>query len=77
MIHIPSCAVVTTPIDGRVRRLAPVDAMVERGQVVATVAGFRGDQALIAPTRGRVGGALADPSQAVVAGEGVLWLSRH
>lgn len=77
MIPIPSCAVVTTPVDGRVRRLAPVDAVVERGEIVATVSGARGDRLLAAPTRGRVGGALADTSQAVMAGEGVLWLSRH
>lgn len=77
MIPIPSCSVVTTPVDGRVRRLVAVDTVVERGEVVGSVDGARGAATLTAPTRGRVGGALADERQSVTAGEGVLWLSRH
>ncbi len=76
MIPIPSCSVVTTTVDGRVRRLHDVDAIVERGEVVATVEGARGHAQLFAPARGRVGGALAATNQLVMAGEGVLWLSR-
>jgi biotin carboxyl carrier protein len=77
MIPIPSCAVVTSSVDGRVRRLHDVDVVVERGEVVATIEGPRGAAQLVAPARGRVGGALAATNQLVSAGEGVLWLSRH
>lgn len=76
MIPIPACAVVTTPVDGRVRRLAPVDTPVRAGEVVATVEGARGARDIVAPASGRVAGALAGMSQAVAAGEGVLWLAR-
>lgn len=76
MIPIPSCAVVTTPVDGRVRRLADDDTLVAAGEVVGTVEGVRGAREIVAPTRGRVGGALAGMSQPVAAGEGVLWLTR-
>ncbi len=76
MIPIPSCAVVTASVDGRVRRLHDVDAIVERGEVVATIEGARGQAQLTAPARGRVGGALAATDQLVSAGEGVLWLAR-
>lgn len=76
MIHIPACSVATAPADGRVRRLADVDTSVDAGDVVAVVETSRGSREVTAPSRGRVGGALADPAQLVTAGEGVLWLSR-
>jgi predicted deacylase len=76
MIPIPACAVVTTPVDGRVRDLAPLDRAVRAGDVVATVASAGGSAELVAPTSGRIAGALADPAQAVIAGEAVLWLER-
>ncbi len=77
MIPIPFCAVVTTPVDGRVRRLVADDTVVRVGDVVATVDSARGSLDLVATTAGTVGGPLADPSQPVTAGEGVLWLSRR
>lgn len=76
MIIIPACAVATTPADGRVRRLAPPATAVRRGDVVATVESPAGTTEVTAPADGTVGGSLADPSQPVSAGEGVLWLSR-
>lgn len=76
MIPIPSCAVVTATADGRVHRLADVDTIVRRGDVVAQIEGARGVMDLTAPVPGRVAGALADPRQAVTTGEGVLWLAR-
>lgn len=76
MIPIPSCAIVTTPVDGRVRRLLADDTRVRAGDVVATVDSARGSLELVATASGTVGGPLADPSQPVTAGEGVLWLSR-
>lgn len=76
MIHIPACAVATAPADGRVRRLAEVDTPVDRGDVVAVLETSGGQREVTAPSRGRVAGALARPTQPVTAGEGVLWLSR-
>jgi biotin carboxyl carrier protein len=77
VIPIPSCAVVTTPVDGRVRRLVAADTLVRAGDVVGTVESPRGSHDLVAVAAGTVGGSLAAPSQAVTAGEGVLWLSRR
>ena len=76
MIPIPACTVVTSPVDGRVRRLVADGALVGAGDVVATVDGARGAAQLRAPTPGRVGGALAGSAQPVTAGEGVVWLAR-
>lgn len=76
MIPIPACTVVTSPVAGRVRRLVAADTPVRPGDVVATVEGARGALELTAPAGGRVGGALTSASQAVTAGEGVLWLAR-
>lgn len=76
MIPIPACSVVTTPVDGRVRRLVDADTTVRRGDVVATVDSARGATPIVAPSSGRVGGALAATSQTVTAGDGVLWLAR-
>lgn len=73
---VPACAVVTAPDDGRVHRVADPDHPVRAGDVVAVLDGPRGRTELTSPVKGRVGGALAEPSQAVTAGEGVLWLSR-
>lgn len=77
MIYVPPCAVATAPTSGRVHRLADVDTSVRRGDVVAVLDTDGGRCEITAPSRGRVGGALADPAQAVIAGEGVLWLSRR
>lgn len=77
MIPIPSCAVITTPVDGRVRRLIAIDTPVRVGDVVGTVDSARGPRELVATSAGTVGGSLADPTQAVSAGEGVVWLSRR
>lgn len=77
MIPIPSCAVVTSPVDGRVRRLVAPDTAVRPGDVVGEVDGTGGRRDLVAATRGVVGGALAGSRQHVAAGEGVLWLSRR
>jgi biotin carboxyl carrier protein len=77
VIPIPSCAVVTTPVDGRVRRMLASDTAVRAGDVVATVDSARGARDLIAIAAGTVGGSLADPTQLVAAGEGVVWLSRR
>lgn len=76
MIPIPSMALATSPVDGRVRRLADVDTEVSRGDVVAVVSGARGDATVTAPVAGRVGGPLTDRDQPVSAGEGIVWLSR-
>ncbi len=76
MIVIPACAVVTAPTDGRVHRVASTDTPVRRGDVVAALDGPSGRTELRAPTSGLVGGPLANVAQSVVAGEGVLWLSR-
>lgn len=77
MIHIPPCAVATAPADGRVRDVAALDTTVVRGEVVAVLETTAGRREVTAPSGGRVGGRLADPSQPVTAGEGVLWLSRR
>lgn len=76
MIPIPAMTLVTAPTDGRIRRLAPVDTQVRKGDVVGTVTGPSGDTEVRSPAAGRVGGPLADHRQPVSAGEGVLWLSR-
>lgn len=76
MIPIPACTVVTSPVDGRVRRLVDAGALVRAGDVVATVEGVGGAAQLRAAAPGRVGGALAGAAQPVTAGEGVVWLAR-
>lgn len=77
MIPIPSCTVVVTPVDGRVRRLVDTATAVRAGDVVAEVDGAAGTRLLTAPAAGTIGGSLADVRQTVTAGEGVLWLSRR
>lgn len=76
MIPIPNCAVVTTPVEGRVRRLASDGTTVAAGDVVAVVeAGGRSVD--VRTTRGgRIAGALAGLAQPLGAGEAVLWLAR-
>lgn len=76
MIPIPACTVVTSPVDGRVRRLVDDGSLVAAGDVVATVDGARGAAQLRATSAGRVGGALAGFAQPVTAGDGVVWLAR-
>lgn len=76
MIPIPACRVVTSPVDGRVRRLVADGAEVDTGDVVATVESTGGAAQLRAPAPGRVGGALAGTAQPVSVGEGVVWLAR-
>ncbi|MDX1658310.1 MAG: hypothetical protein R3343_05780 [Nitriliruptorales bacterium] len=76
MIPIPSMSLATSPVDGRVRRLAAVDTEVDRGDVVAVITGAQGEATVTAPTAGRVGGPLTDEDQPVRAGEGIVWLSK-
>lgn len=76
MIPIPQCAVVTTPVEGRVRRLADDGTAVAAGDVVGTVESGGRHVELVAPRAGRVAGALAGLAQPLGAGEGVLWLAR-
>lgn len=76
MIPIPSCAVVTSPVDGRVRRLAEDGTAVAAGDVVAHVEAGGRTWPLTAPRAGLIAGALAGLAQPVGAGEGVLWLAR-
>lgn len=76
MIPIPHCAVATTPVEGRVRRLASNGALVAAGDVVATVETGGRSIDVLAPRAGRIGGALAGLAQPLGAGEGVLWLAR-
>jgi hypothetical protein len=76
VIPIPAMAVATSPVDGRLRSVLPVDTVVRRGDVVATVEGASGDSEVRVRADGRVGGALAGARQAVAAGEGVVWVRR-
>ncbi|MEX2503573.1 MAG: hypothetical protein WD378_01915 [Egicoccus sp.] len=76
MIPIPAMTLVTSPVDGRVRSLVAADTLVRHGDVVAMVEGAYGPSEIRAHCNGRVGGALAGASQAVSAGEGVLWVRR-
>ncbi len=76
MIPIPNCSVVTTPVEGRVRRLADDGTAVAAGDVVATMESGGRPVELRAPRAGRVAGALAGLAQPLGAGEGVLWLAR-
>lgn len=76
MIPIPPCTVVTSPVDGRVGRLAAAGSEVGAGDIVAVVEGARGVSQLRAPAAGRIGGALAGAAQPITAGEGVVWLAR-
>jgi len=76
MIPLPPIMLVTAPSDARVRSLAPVDTLVERGDIVAVLDAPRGPVSLRADTRGRIGGTLANADQTVAAGEGVVWIRR-
>jgi biotin carboxyl carrier protein len=76
VIPIPACSVVTTPVDGRLHRVAPIGRRVRKGDVVATVESTRGSRELVAVAAGEVGGSLVDLSQGVAAGDPVVWLSR-
>jgi biotin carboxyl carrier protein len=76
MIPIPSCTVVTSPIDGRVRRLAADGVEVHAGDVVAAVEGRGRTVNLTTPRAGRIAGALAALAESVAAGEPVVWLAR-
>lgn len=76
MIPIPHCAVVTSPVEGRVRRMASDGTSVAAGDIVATVETGGRSVDVRAPRAGRVAGALAGLAQPLGAGEGVLWLAR-
>lgn len=76
MIPIPHCAVVTSPVEGRVRRMASDGTSVDAGDIVATVETGGRSVDVRAPRAGRVAGALAGLAQPLGAGEGVLWLAR-
>lgn len=77
MIPIPACALITAPVEGRLTRHLDADTPVRRGDVVATLSSSRGELELVAPIDGCVGGSMLRPTQAVGAGEGVVWVSRH
>jgi biotin carboxyl carrier protein len=76
MIPIPACTVVTSPVDGHVRRLVDDGTVVRPGDVVATVESARGASQLRTSAGGRVGGALATAAQPVTSGQGIVWLAR-
>lgn len=76
MIPIPQCVVATTPVEGRLRRVAADGTSVSAGEVVATVESAGRTIDVTAPRAGRIGGALAGLAQPLGAGEGVLWLAR-
>ncbi len=76
MIPIPHCAVVTSPVEGRVRRMASDGTSVAAGDIVATVETGGRSVDVRAPRAGRVAGALAGLAQPLGVGEGVLWLAR-
>lgn len=76
MIPIPHCAVVTSPVEGRVRRMASDGTSVAAGDIVATVEAGGRSVDVRAPRAGRVAGALAGLAQPLGIGEGVLWLAR-
>lgn len=76
MIPIPHCAVVTSPVEGRVRRMASDGTSVSAGDIVATVEAGGRSVDVRAPRAGRVAGALAGLAQPLGVGEGVLWLAR-
>lgn len=76
MIPIPSCAVATSPVDGRLRERIAVDTDVEAGDVVATIDSGGRSVLIRAPRPGRIAGFLADLTQPVAAGDGVVWLAR-
>jgi predicted deacylase len=76
LIPIPSCTVATSPVDGRLRGHLAVDTDVEAGDVVATVETGGRSVDVRAPRRGRIAGFLADLTQPVAAGDGVVWLAR-
>jgi biotin carboxyl carrier protein len=74
VIPLPAMHVIVSPVAGRVRGLIDVDATVAPGDLVASVEGAAGAAELRAARPGRVGGLLAATSQAVDAGDGVLWV---
>lgn len=74
---VPPCAVVVSPLEGRVRRVVPPGTLVRDGEVVGMVEGSGAQADLHAPVTGHVGGLLAEREQPVAKGEGVLWLSRR
>jgi len=76
MIPIPACRVLVAPRDGRLSSHLADGATVELGDVIGTLESNGGVTRLVAPERGRVGGALVSLRQSVAAGEGVLWLAR-
>lgn len=76
MIPIPSCAVVTAPVDGRVRRLTDAGTTVSAGDVVATVESGGRTVEVTSPRGGLVAGALTSLAQPVTVGDGVLWMAR-
>jgi biotin carboxyl carrier protein len=77
VIPIPACTVVTAPVDGRLTGHLATDTPVRRGDVVATLDASGRTLDLHAAADGRVDGPLLRPTQAVAAGEGVLWVSRE
>lgn len=76
MIPLPPFRLVTAPSDARVTSVARTGEEVAAGDVVAVLEAPRGTVPVVAPVRGRIGGALAGEEQSVAVGDGLLWIDR-
>lgn len=76
MIPIPSCTVVTSTSEGRVLSLVEEGTTVAAGDVVATVDTGGRTVELTTSRGGLIRGFLANLSQPVAVGDGVVWLAR-
>ena len=76
MIPLPPFRLVTAPSDARVASIARPGDVVAAGDVVAVLDAPRGRVPLVAPVRGRVGGALAGEQESVTMGDAIVWIER-
>ncbi len=76
MIPLPPFRLVTAPSDARVTSVARPGDVVSAGDVVAVLEATRGTVPLVAPVRGRIGGALAGEHESVASGDGIVWIER-
>ena len=76
MIPLPPFRLVTAPSDARVTSVACPGDPVAPGDVVAVLDAPRGSVQLLAPVRGRIGGALAAAQESVTTGDGIVWIER-
>ena len=74
MIPLPPFRLVTAPSDAKVASVARRGDVVAAGDVVAVLEAPRGTVPVVAPVRGRIGGALAGEQQAVATGDGIVWI---